>query len=154
MVKIRKANLRDAKAISLMMTENINLLSSKKDSQKHLSAMKKYVSEENIKKYIKDFEVFIALDNNEIVGTISFEKDLIFPVYVKGSTNFVKGRIWNEMLKFVETYAKKLGENKISLISMPTTKTFFEERGYKVAEALSLNFDGIDFPEFRLSKEI
>lgn len=154
MIEIRKANLQDAKVISQMMTENINLLSSKKYSKEQISAMKKYVSEENIKKYIKDFEVFIALDEKEVVGTISFEKDLIFSVYVKGSTNFIKEGIGDEMLKFVETYAKKLGENKISVISMPTTKTFFEERGYEVVEDLLLDFDGVDFPEFKLSKTL
>ncbi len=154
MVEIRKANLQDANSISQMMTENINLLSSKSYSKEQISAMKKYVSEENIKKYIKDFEVFIALDNNEVVGTISFDKDLIFSVYVKGSTNFIDKGIGDEMLKFVESYAKKLGENKISVISMPTTKTFFEERGYKVVEDLLLDFDGVDFPEFKLSKNI
>ena len=154
MVEIKKANLQDAKAISQMMINNINLLSSKSYSEEQISAMKKYVSEENIKKCIKDFEVFIALDNNEVVGTISFQKDLIFSVYVKGSTNFIKEEIGDKMLKFVEAYAKKLGENKISLISMPTTKTFFEERGYKVVEDLLLDFDGVDFPEYKLEKNL
>jgi len=154
MVEIKKADISNAKIISEMMLNNLDLLSSKDYSKEQISAMKKYVSEDNIKKYIEKFEVFIALEHNHIIGTVSFEKNLIFSIYVKDSTNFLKEGIGDEMLKFIEDYARKLGENEIFLISMPTTRSFFEERGYKFSEDLLLNFNGVDFPEVKLKKNL
>tara|TARA_Y100000310_G_scaffold322941_1_gene382683 strand:- start:3666 stop:4130 length:465 start_codon:yes stop_codon:yes gene_type:complete len=151
-MKIRKAKISEAKEISKLMLNNLNLLSSKKYSEEQISAMKKYVGERNIKDYIKKFEVFVVLEKNKVIGTVSLEDNLIFSIYVKDSTNFVKMKVGNEMLKFMEDYLKELGRKEVFLISMPTTKNFFEKRGYRLSEKLLLKFDGVDFPEFKLKK--
>ncbi len=154
-MKIRKAKISDAKKISDMMTNNINLVTSKKYSKEQILAMKEYASEKNIKKYIKNkkWEVFVAIEKNKIIWTITFEGNLVFSPYVASSKNFVKDPMGSKMLKFAETKLKRIGESSIKIISIETTKNYFQKKGYRVIKKMILGNE-IKFKEFMMEKKL
>jgi len=154
-MKIRRAKISESKAISDLMQKDLKLIKSKEYSKKQIKSMQQYGSYENVKKYVKNWNVLIALENKKIVGTATHEKKLIFSIYTAKSDNFIGSRIGNKLLDFIEKKAQKSKMKKISVISMPTTRYFFEKRGYKVSERLLLKGpDGVNFPEFRLEKTL
>jgi len=154
-MKIRKAKISDAKKISDMITNNIDLVTSKKYSKKQILAMKEYASEKNIKKYIKNkkWEVFVAIEKDKIIWTITFEGNLVFSPYVTTSKNFVKDPMGSKMLKFAENKLKRIGEGSIKIISIETTKNYFQNKGYKVIKKLILGNE-IKFKEFMMEKKL
>ena len=152
-MKIRKAKQSEAKRLSELMTKDINLITSKKYSKKQISAMKRYVSKENIKGYIKKWDVFIAIEDKKILGTITLDRNILVSPYVADSNNFVKDPIMENLLKFAEERVKKLGEHNIRLISLNTTKDYFQKKGYKIIERLILG-KYVKFIEFMMEKRI
>jgi len=152
MLRLVKAKRTDAKKISKLMINNINLLSSREYSKEQILEMKRYASERNVEKYITHFEVYVVMDRG-IVGTISNEKEMIFSFYTKDSKNFINSKSGATILKLIESKLKERYK-EIFVISMPTTKVFFEKNGYKIVKPLKLNSNGIIFREFKLRKKL
>jgi N-acetylglutamate synthase-like GNAT family acetyltransferase len=152
-MRIRKAKISDAKDISELMIKDIKLIKSKKYSKKQIIVMIDYANEENIKNYIKKWDVFIAIKNKKISGTITLDSDLLVSPYVFNSNNFVRDPIMQNMLIFAEKRLKKLKNKKIRLISLPTTKEYFQKKGYVVINQLILG-KNIKFKEYLLEKDL
>mgnify|MGYP006286625925 CR=1 FL=1 len=156
--KIKRATIEDADKLRMMVLKSMDLANNKFVSDEQISAMKGYWSVENTKKYIttSGWNVFLAIENDEVKGTISFDtkEGVIFSPFIKNSKYFFDGDLGRHLLEFVEKFAKNNKHNKVSLISLPITKDFFLNFGYEVVEDLDLEFDGVKFPEFRLEKEL
>ena len=154
-MKIRKADLSDAKAISELMLNDINLIKSKKYSREQILAMKDYASEDNIKKYLKkkNWKIFVAENKDKIIWIIGFEGNLLFSPYVADSENFVKDPYGERMLDFAEDKLRNSGESIVKIISLDTTRNYFEKKGFKVAEKLVLGRK-VKFNEFMMEKKL
>lgn len=109
-LKIKKATVSYAEDLRSMILKCMGLVDNKKCSKKQISAMQKYWSVDNTKKYLsnKNWNVFIAIKDDEIKDTISFENGVIFSPFVSDSNNFYGGEIGNSLLNFTEKFAKKI----------------------------------------------
>jgi hypothetical protein len=150
---IRKSSISNAKEISELMINNIKLIKSKKYSKKQVLAMIDYANEKNIKSYIKKWDVFIALKDNKIIGTVTLDSDLLVSPYVIDSDNFIRDPIMADLLVFAEKRLRKLRKKNIKVISLPTTKKYFQNKGYRIIKRLILGKD-VKFIEFLLEKKL
>ena len=150
-MKIRKATLSDAGEISNLMINDINLITSGKYSKKQIIAMREYASEEKINSYIRKWDIFVAVKNKKIVGTITLDGDLLVSPYVANSKNFIKDPAMKYLLKFAEDKVRKANKHDLRLISLHTTKSYFQKKGYTIKEKIMLG-KNVKFEEYLMEK--
>jgi hypothetical protein len=147
-MKLRKATKKDIinlrKLILFCIKKQFNNYSKEK-----VNAMENYSSEERLKKYLKDWEVFVFIDRGKILGTISLEeKKVVFSLYA------INSLIRRKLITFIEKDCLKNKSKKITAIVMPENKKDFQSKGFKVIEKIVLPFKSVKFKEFKMEKKL
>jgi len=86
-------------------------------------------SPEEIKKLSKKREIYVAVQNNEVIGTAAIDRDYIGSVFVD-SSNLKKG-IGSRLMDYIESIARKRGYKEVVLRSSPIAFGFYKKLGYK-----------------------
>ncbi len=147
-MKIRKARKKDITNLRKLILSCIKKEFSNYSKEK-IGAMKDYSSEERLKKYLGDWEVFVFVDKNKIKGTISLQdKKVVFSLYAIGTI------IKKKLINFVKKECLKNKSKKITAIVMPENKKDFLLEGFKVIKKIVLPFEKIKFNEFKMEKRL
>jgi len=166
MVSIRKAKIEDVEQIKQLLLDNVEFQKDYLLSKLQKEALNKYFSEHKILSLVEGINVFVAEDdvrddadkilNNEleIIGVFAVEENLLFSLYTKKSENFVNIEIGKEMLDYAEIVIQEKGFDEVNALALEPLKRFFEKNKYKEAEKWILEFDGVKFNEFRLTKSL
>lgn len=131
-MKIRKANIKDAKEISKLRRNTFKKINSKYYPHKHILIFCKKNTPKKIRKKIREKEMFCIVENNKILGTVYLYKDLIGGLYVRHDK--IKKGIGTKLLKFIENYARKKGIKKVKLYSTKYGYPFYVKNNYKLVK--------------------
>src|SRR3989344_7349134 len=125
-MKIRKAKPIDVRKVSQLKKKTIEVIN-KEYNKKQLKVLKKDYSIENVKRNIKNREMFCLVDKEEILGVIDLKDDKIGSLFVRYDS--VGKSYGKKLLNFIEHYAKKRGIKKVWLYSTPYAEEFYLNKG-------------------------
>lgn len=128
-MKIRKATEKDVSEISRLIRTTLKKINYKDYPKEVINFLIEKNFPANIRRRLKEREVFCLINNGKILGTINFEGDKIGGLYIK-SSEIGKG-IGTKLMNFIENYAKKKGLKKVRLYPTKTAYKFYINRGYK-----------------------
>lgn len=156
-MRIRKARLIDAQAVSRLICNTIKFVNSKNYSRNQIKAWLNSDTTAKIKESIKNSNklIFIATDKSRIVGVASLnlkEKEL-GSLYV-GYDIHKKG-VGTMLLEYIERYAKNIGFKKLKLGSTVTALDFYKNNGYKtIRKNHYIILQGVKIPCILMSKRL
>jgi N-acetylglutamate synthase-like GNAT family acetyltransferase len=128
-MKIRKAKSSDLKEMSILRMNTIKRFNAKDYPKKVFLDLLRRNSVPELKIKMKKGEIFCAVDNREIIGTVGLEEDKVWGMYTKVSR---QGEgIGTKLMDFLEKHAKKKGLKNLFTYSTPYAKDFYIKRGFK-----------------------
>jgi N-acetylglutamate synthase-like GNAT family acetyltransferase len=155
-IKIRKANISESEKISKLRINTIKEINSLVyDAQQ----IKTLVDKNDLKSTNDKIDrgiLFIAIQDNEILGCISFyfknNKNFIGGLYVK--SNLIKKGIGKKLVNFVENIAMQKNLKKLTLYSTPNAVGFYEKLGYNILKNEFGYINSVKFPLIEMEREI
>jgi len=150
-MKIRKANIKDAKKISELKSKTLCRIN-KEYNQNQLNTWIKGETPTHIVKNIKLKDTFCLIENNKIVGVIDLNKNMIGGLFIK--YNLVGKGFGKKLMDFIEKYALKKGVEKAFLYSTPYAVKFYKKLGYKTVSKGIWILRGVKFPEVKMGKNL
>ena len=136
---IRKFKNTDSSKVCDIIKKNLIEVNSKDYPEEIINYMcNLYIPEYMIEKS-KERDIYVAELNGELIGTASFENNVIYTVFV--NTNYHKRGIGSKLISFIEERAKKDSINVIQIPSSLTSLNFYYSLGYKYVKE-------VDVPNF------
>ena len=125
---IRKMEIDDLEE-SVALIRRVIIASNSKDySENVIKNLLNHYSLSNFKNLYFKRNFYIALLGNRIVGTIAFEDDTVYSLFVDPA--YQKKGIGRTLLKKIEEYIYNLGYNKAKLSASLTAVPFYKITGY------------------------
>lgn len=128
-MKVIKAKKGDAKEISVCRQKAIKKLNSKGYSDKGLRDLLDNSSFSSVVLDLEDYEIFILVEDKNVIGTVSLGKNQIGELYV--DPDYAGRGIGEKLLRFIEKYAKSKDISNIYLFSTLPSEGFYKKNGYK-----------------------
>lgn len=133
---IRKFKNTDSSNVCEIIKKNLIEINSKDYPQEIINDMcNLYIPEYMIEKS-KKRDIYVAELNGELIGTASFEDNVIYTVFV--NTNYHKRGIGRKLISFIEESAKKNSINLIQLSASLTSLNFYYSLGYKYVKEVDI----------------
>jgi GNAT superfamily N-acetyltransferase len=151
-ITIRPAIIEDAAAISQLVIENANETLLAHYNVEQWNAFSIYYTIEEVEANIKAIEVFCAVIDNDIVGTIALDNDFIIGFYTR-LQNIGQG-LGSQLLTFIENYAANNGIKKLQLAASPAGAAFYAKKGWQIIEELDMLYKGVPFRETLMEKAL
>ena len=138
MVKIVEYNEKYAKEMSDIIITNMYEINIKDHGKEIIDRLSKHFTEEEIKKnYSKRIKNYVAIEGNEVVGTISIDKlrgdetgkkYIILTLFVKLEKH--KQGIGTMLIKKIEGYAKTINAKEVYIPASIYGCEFYRKLGY------------------------
>lgn len=151
-VRVRKAQISDAKQLSELILENAEELVRPHYSEEQWNIFIKYYSEEVVAEKIGRQVVFIAEKEGLIVGTVALEDDFVVGVYTR-LQNVGQG-IGKLLMAHLENYAKDSGVTQLQLAASPTGLAFYYKNGWEKVKEFIIEYYGVGFEETLMIKNL
>ena len=151
-MKIRRAYPEDSVEISKLALEAIDNVKTKEYSLEQIREWKNLNIVSNVETWFIDREVFVAIEDNKIVGTISLNKNKFSRFFVK--PDHQGNGIGKKILEFVEKRAKNNGYETIWMTSVLNSIGFYKKMGYESKEEVVFNYNNVKFPELKMEKRL
>lgn len=133
---IRKFNDIDSLKLCEIIRRNLTEINSKDYPEEIINDMcNRYISEYMIEKS-KKRDIFVAELNGELIGTASFENNMIYTVFV--NVDYHKRGVGKKLISFIENKAKKKLINVIQISSSITSQNFYYALGYKYVKEVEV----------------
>ena len=126
---IRKLKKEDAKEVSKIIRRCLKEVNYKDYSKKTITSLCNFFTPSLIIKNLKDRTIFVAVENDKVIGTASLKGDKVFTVFINPDVHG-KG-VGSRLMDKVEDLAKKKGYKIIKVPSGLTSLGFYKKRGYK-----------------------
>ncbi len=149
---IRKATIEDASRISYLICMNIDRIIENNHSTEQKIAWKIENTPKAIREKMSSKTIFCAFENNRLLGTIALDENEIGGFYVSYSKRGLG--IGKKLLDHLEDYAKAKSIKMLTLTSTPSARIFYLKNGYEAIENVTLNINGVDFEETRMTKQL
>ncbi len=154
--KIRKAKEEDSEEISKLRRETFAKINGKDYSEELVKALNKKAMPEDIRRKIKEREVYCVVDKNGNilgVGDLEVEKKKIGGVHVR--YDLVGKGIGTKIMDFLEDKTREKGIKKVRLYSTKYARPFYEKLGYKFIRKDTYEVEeGIKATTFVMKKEL
>lgn len=128
-MKIRKVKEEDLKECSRLIQRNIERNWSKDYPKEAIESWKKRYSEKELRNMLEEEELFLAEENNLILGTIFFHGNQVKGLFVR--EKYQGKGIGTKLLQKIEEMAKKRKLKELYLNSSIPALKFYIKRGYK-----------------------
>ncbi len=128
-MRIRKFKKDDAKEVSHIIRRCLREVVSKDYPKKVIASLCDFFTPSLLIKNLKDRHIFVAVENDKVIGTASLKDDTTFTVFVNPDIHG-KG-VGSKLMDKVEGLAKKNGYKIIKVPSGFSSVEFYERRGYK-----------------------
>jgi len=128
-MQIRKFKRTDAIKVSNIIRRCLRETVSKDYSKKAIESLCQFFTPSLLIKNLNDRTIFVAVENDKVVGTASLKDDKVFTVFV--NPDFHGKGIGSKLMDKVEDLAKKKGYKIIKVPSGITSFEFYKKRGYK-----------------------
>ena len=149
---IRPATIADALAISELVHRNSRETLLPHYSPEQWAVFVQYYSLAAVEEKIRTQDVFVAIIDNEMVGTIALEDDMVLGFYTHPA-HMGKG-IGTAVLNHLEQHARAKGLDHLQLAASPVAVSFYEERGWQRLGEEWFVYGGVRFWETRMRKEL
>ena len=126
---IRRATPPDADAISRIIIWTLQETNAEDYSPTIIEEIINNFIPERVVERIKQCQVFVATDQDEIIATASLEKDTIRSVFV--SPNMQGKNIGTMLMGYLENIAKEQNINYLTVPSSITAEKFYLKLGYR-----------------------
>ncbi len=133
-MRIRNFKKEDARKVSNLTRKCLSEVNSKDYPKSVIEFMHKHFTPAKLIQYSKERNVFVAAENEKILGTASLKDDNISTVFV--NPNIHGKGIGSKLMDRVEDLAKKNGYKTAKLSSSLTSFEFYKHRGYKKIKML------------------
>ena len=132
MITIRKYQTGDEKVIRNILHRNFDEVNSKDYPQEEIDSLKASYSLEKIILNAREREMFVALNEQEIIGTASLGKfgNDYYALSVFVSPDFHKQGIGRKLMTRIEQRAKENGAYRIIVPASITGELFYLKMGY------------------------
>jgi N-acetylglutamate synthase-like GNAT family acetyltransferase len=131
---IRKFKNEDARKVSNLIRKCLVEVNSKDYPKNIMDGMVKHFTPSQIIKNSEERNVFVAVEDDKVLGTASIKDDVILTVFV--NPNIHGKGIGSKLMNKVEELAKKKGYKTVKLPSSLTSYEFYKKRGYKKVKML------------------
>ena len=148
----RKAKLSDIKELSKLRRDSFGKIKSEKYRKDLVDLLKSLNTPLDIKKKIKEYDMFCLLEKKKIIGTVSINKSEIKGVFVK--YNYARKGIGTKLMNFIEDYARKNKIKKVHLYSAEKAKGFYKKLGYKLIKKIEKPWQGVKSINFLMEKNL
>jgi len=128
-MKVIKAKKSDAREISICRERAIKKINSKIYSKKGVGDLIINSSFSSVVLDLEDYEIFILVEDDCVIGTVSLGKNQIGELYV--DPDYAGRGIGKKLLNFIEKYAKSKDIKNIYLFSTVSSEKFYKKNGYK-----------------------
>ncbi len=128
-MRIRKFKRADAIKVSNIIRRCLRETVSKGYPKKVIESLYHFFTPSLLIKNLKDRTIFVAVENDKVVGTASLKEDKVFTVFV--NPDFHGKGIGSKLMDKVEDLAKKKGYKIIKVPSATSSTEFYKKRGYK-----------------------
>lgn len=149
-LKIRKATATDVQKLSQLIDENAQILLKPHYSELQLEIFLHYYSPEALLEKLNNQIIFCAEINNDLVGTIALEGDMVVGFYTEVSR--VNQGIGSALLDYLENYARNIGLKEIQLSASPVGVYFYERKGWQKVKDQVVDYLGVGFEETLMKK--
>ncbi|MBU1136114.1 MAG: GNAT family N-acetyltransferase [Nanoarchaeota archaeon] len=138
-MEIRKFKKEDARKVSNLIRKCFREVNSKDYPKKVIDFMCSHFSPKKIIVNSAKRQIFVAVEKDKIIGTVSIHDNIILTVFVNPKIHG-KG-IGKKLMTKVESEAKKNGFKSVKLPSSITAIDFYKKLGYKKVKVMyELNF--------------
>ncbi|TMN72454.1 hypothetical protein CWB87_23720, partial [Pseudoalteromonas maricaloris] len=120
--------------ISALIIENAKHTLSSVYSDDQMQAFLSYYSVEALQQKMIRADFFCAIIDDEIVGVIGLEDDMVIGFYIK--LDFLGKGIGKALLNYIENLAQYKGLINIQLASSPVSISFYEKHGWLPVKAI------------------
>lgn len=141
-LRIRKFEESDCHQVSAMIRDNLRYVNSRDYSDRIIKNMLDLFSPEYIVQLSAKRNMYVALVDHVIVGTVSLEADTIYTVFV--DMRHHHSGIGRKLIDFVERIAVVSGESSLKLPSSITAQKFYEKLGFREMEVVESEQYGKD----------
>lgn len=131
---IRKFKKTDARQLSDLIKECLLKNNSKDYPETVITFMSNHFTSEQLIKNSKERDVFVAFEDEIILGTASLKENIILTVFV--SPNIQNRGFGSKLMEKVENLAKENGYKEVKIPSSLTSLEFYKRRGYKKIKML------------------
>ncbi|MBU3189941.1 GNAT family N-acetyltransferase [Clostridium bowmanii] len=126
---VRRFKNMDSSNVCEIIKQNLIEINSKDYPEEIINDMcRLYIPDYMIEK-AKKRDIYVAELNGEIIGTASYENNIIYTVFVKCS--YHKHGVGRKLISFIEDKAKRNLVNSIQISSSLTSLNFYYALGYK-----------------------
>ena len=130
---IRKFTPNDAKPVSNLTRKTLNEVNSKDYPQEVIQFLCENYSPQKIVEKSQTRLLYIAEDNDRIVGTVSLKDNIILAMFV--DPMFHHQGIGTQLMQRVETVAREKGYCVVNVPSSVTAYEFYKRRGYQMVKS-------------------
>ena len=152
-MEIRNATTQDANEIREIFRNTIQKVNCKDYSPKQVKAWSNFADLINWNQFLIDQEFWVVEINNVIAGYISLDKNgYLDHLYVHHQYQGVG--VASQLIKALESEAKKRGESKTWASVSITAQPFFKSKGYKEVRKEIREANGESFENAIMEKEL
>lgn len=149
---IRPAKLEDAELLHNLIVENANFFLKPHYTELQLHTFIEYYSVGRIQDNFKNQEIFCAIENDQIVGTIALDNDYIVGFYTR--VGFTGKGIGKQLLQFLEKYAGEKNLKKLYLSASPEGVSFYLKFCWNIEKQIVIEYLEVPFEETLMWKNI
>jgi GNAT superfamily N-acetyltransferase len=130
---IRKFIPSDATSVSKLIIKALTEVNSKDYPQDIIQNLCDNFSPHNLIEKSQNRLMYIALENDRIVGTISLANKFILSLFV--DPTFHRRGIGTELLQYIETIAREMNYQMVNVPSSITAYDFYKRQGYQTVRS-------------------
>ena len=150
--KIRPAKKEDAQALSKLICDNAAVLLLPYYNDEQMDAFIKFYSPGEMQFKISTQNIFCATLENDIVGCIALENNLVVGFYTR--LQFQKMGIGKLLMEFIEKFALGKGFNELQLSASPQAFAFYLKQGWQKVKEITCYYCSVEFEETLMKKAI
>jgi len=128
--QIREAGVCDSSAISELIQRTVRVSNAGDYSSQTIEIICENFSPEKVVEKMRERDVFVCIQQERYVGTISLGDDKLHSLFVV--PEFQGNGIGTHLVSYVESHAVKRDHTKLRVSSSLTAKAFYDRLGYDV----------------------
>lgn len=128
-ILIRPFEENDTIKVSHIIRDNLIKVNSKDYPETVINYMTKLYTPKYVISQTSDRQMYVASDDNGVVGTVSIKRDTIYTLFVE--VTYHGCSIGRELLEFIENIARGNDLKSVQLPASITAYNFYKKYGYK-----------------------
>ncbi|WP_105616120.1 GNAT family N-acetyltransferase [Vallitalea okinawensis] len=127
-ISIRPYEKSDAIKVSHIIRDNLIKVNSKDYPETVINYMTKLYTPEYVTLLSEDRDMYVAYEENVVVGTVSLEGDTLYALFV--DVKYHGRGVGRKLLEFIENIASSNGIKTVQLPASLTAYQFYQKYGY------------------------